>query len=163
MLIRSFSGDIVGTIELKACMEEDAAWLYGPSPYECPERPPDELNMALFQVHLARIFNVIEDIRNALEWYQWLVSWKNPIVTLLSLLVFVRFCLQFDPAYFACYPFLILIVRMLTLAFGRYRGKLKNRLLRKEVDEYRKVSKRQALLLWLDLTSSTSPSLWLTI
>jgi len=120
-------------------MEENRAWLYGPSPYECPERPSDDLNMALFQVHLARIFDLIGDVRSALEWYLWVVGWKNPFVTLLSLVLFVNFCLSFDPAFFASYPVFAIIVRMGFLAFGRLRGRLKKRLISKEVDEYRKV------------------------
>ena len=120
-------------------MKEEINWIYGPMPYGCPERPPHELNMALFQVHLARIFNLIQDFRDAFEWYMWVVSWKNPIVTLFSLLVFVRFCLQFNPVYFASYPISFIIVWMSYRAFQRSRGWLKKRLLKKEVDEYRKV------------------------
>jgi len=136
----SFStGDIVGSIELMAVMEEDLTWLYGESPYACPDRPADEFNLAMFQVHLARMFTIFQDIKNAFAWYHWVVSWQNPIVTGFSLFLFVHFCISFDPAYFASYPLFVVILRMVQLAIKRRRGRLKNRLLQKEVEEYRKV------------------------
>lgn len=48
------AGDVVGCVELLACLEEDLDSLFGQSPYECPPRPGEELNMSVFQHHLIR-------------------------------------------------------------------------------------------------------------
>jgi hypothetical protein len=132
----------VGSIELRALMEEDVSSLFGRNPYECPPRPPDELNMALFGVHLARLFSIIEDIRNGFELYIDVVSWKNPLITLASLVLFVATCLRADLEYIGSFPLFFLIVWMLYLAFSRSRGGLKKRLLSKEVEAYTKVNLR---------------------
>jgi hypothetical protein len=132
-------GNIVGSIELLARMEEDVASLFGQSPYDCPPRPPDELNMAMFGVHLTRLYSLIEDIRKAFQLYGYVVSWKNPFITGISLVLFVYFCFRFNPEYIGCVPLFFLILWMLFLAIARWRGRLKKRLLDKEVEAYRKV------------------------
>jgi len=39
---------------MEAGFEEDLQGLFGPHPYECPERPGDDLNMSMFQLHIQR-------------------------------------------------------------------------------------------------------------
>lgn len=138
-LTRVFAGAIIGSVELMAGMEEDLISLYGPSPYECPSRPADELNMAMFQVHIARLSNIITDLKSSFETYNYVVSWKNPFVTGLSLFLFVRVCIRFNPAYFGSLPLCFIILHMLYLGFARSQGRLKNKMVLKEVEDYRKV------------------------
>lgn len=154
----------MGSVELVAAMEEDFSCLYGRSPYECPPRPPDPLNMAMFQVHLSRLSGLGSDIRSVIAAYSYVVSWQNPAITFLSLVLFVRFCFRFDPAYVGSLPFYFLLLWMLYLAFARSKGRIKEKLLRKELDAYRKVCgpARNAAIVELApvrtyrLTSSTS-------
>lgn len=134
------TGEIVGTVELRAGVEEDYSSLFGESPYDCPSRPPDELNMAIFQLHLARLLVIVESAKEMLDLYMYLISWKNPLVTLLSLIVFIRCTITLRPEHLTSFPVLLMIVRMVYLAFARSRGRLKNKWLRREVEKYRKVS-----------------------
>jgi hypothetical protein len=92
-------GEISGWIEVKVCLEENLKRLYGWDPFECPPRPPDELNMVTFQLHIARIKVFIEDAKDLVDTYQHMVSWKDPLVTIISLVVFVSFCLFFNAEY----------------------------------------------------------------
>jgi len=115
--------------------------LFGRNPYKCPARPADDLNMAMFQLHLARISYLIEDIRKGINAYQYTVSWKNPALTSLSLVVFLTFCRRFDPAYFGNVPVFFLIVYMLYRALIRSRGTPKARFIQREVDSLGKAEK----------------------
>jgi hypothetical protein len=121
-------------------MEEDMTRLFGAKqPYECPPRPADKLNLATFQVHLVRLSAFIDDVKRLFRAYQYLVSWENPTVTGLSFILFLRFCERFNPAYMGNVPFFFLLVWMLYLAYSRRRGRLKRKLLRKVVENLRKV------------------------
>jgi hypothetical protein len=73
--------------------------LYSKAPYECPPRPPDDLNMMNFQVHVARIKALIDDFKHGLEQYNYVVSWKNAPLTALTLVIFLTFCLCFNAEY----------------------------------------------------------------
>jgi hypothetical protein len=86
-----------------------------------------------------RIAALFEIIKTAAEAYTYLVSWKDPLVTSASLIIFVRSCIFFDPAYIGALPFVLLIFLMAFLAFGRCRGKLKDSFVRKEVERNLKV------------------------
>lgn len=135
-------GDIVGLVEVAVGLEEDTDALYGKTPYECPPRPPDELNMQMFQLHLSRISAFIGDFKRFFESYFHVVSWKNPTLTSLSLIFFVFFCFRFDPAYIGSVPVCLLVLFMLYLAAIRSTGHPKNRFVRREIDAQRKVSAR---------------------
>ena len=150
-------------LEVAVCLEEAIDQLFGLRPIECPLRPPDELHMQLFQLHLARIGAIIDDIRKAVDCYNYLISWTNPSLTTLSMVIFVYVCVTFNTEYIARYgrngmfwsyhrfpshasyfsqPFFCLIIYMLYLAWIRSQGNLKNRFLRKEQDAYREVGLR---------------------
>jgi hypothetical protein len=79
-----------------AGLEEDVDCLYGPNPYECPPRPPDALNLALLNHHISRISDILEGLGNIFSMYQYVVSWKNPLLTGFTFLVFVSFCSRFN-------------------------------------------------------------------
>lgn len=154
-------GEISGVLELSVCLEESLDQLFGLQPTECPLRPPDELHMQLFQLHLSRIGAIIEDIKKAADGYNYLVSWTNPSLTSLSMVIFVYVCVSFNAEYVARYmrgscrdndiaaftylvtffslPCFFLVVYLLYLAWIRNQGNLKNRFLRKEQDAYREV------------------------
>jgi hypothetical protein len=134
------SGDVVGTLELKARMDEDFRSLFGSRPYACPSPPPVDLNMMLFGVHMTRVFSLIEDIRGVFEFYGYLVSWRHPVVTLASLAFFAYSTYHFDAEYIGSFPFACLALGMLYLAIARWRGRLRKRLLDKEDEVHRKVS-----------------------
>jgi hypothetical protein len=136
----------VGCLEVLAGLEEDIDSLYGKTPNECPPRPPDELNMNMFQLHLARISSLIDDCSKMVEEYLYVVSWKNPTLTSLSLMLFVFFCFRFDPAYFGSVPVFFIIVFMGYFAIVRTRGHPKSRFIRKEIDSERKVSAARIFL-----------------
>jgi hypothetical protein len=131
-------GAVSGIIELRASMVEDMSALFGTDPYECPQRPPYHLDLALFQIHVARIANLVKDVKVAMEHYQYVVSWKNPLLTGVSMIMFLYFWSTFDLAYIGSLPFACLSFLMLYFAITRQRGRLKDSVLRKTIDGYTK-------------------------
>jgi hypothetical protein len=97
------AGEISGLLEAAVCFEEAIDQLYSLQPIECPQRPPDELHMQLFQLHLGRIGAIIEDIRKTADGYNYLISWTNPSLTSLTMVIFVYVCLSFNAEYVARY------------------------------------------------------------
>jgi hypothetical protein len=130
-------GDIIGCVELLASLEENFEGLFGPNPYDCPPRPAEDLNMAVFQLHLQRIANILEDVKQVIETYRFVVSWKNPYVTGISLLVFLRLCVWFDPAYTGSVPLFLVVVLMIYLAISRVYGTMKTKYIQKEIEKNR--------------------------
>jgi hypothetical protein len=131
-------GDIIGCVELFACLEENFEGLFGQKPYDCPPRPGEDLNMAVFQLHLQRLSNILEDIKQIVETYQFVVSWKNPVVTGISLFIFLRLCVWFDPAYTGSVPVFLLVMLMIYLASQRAYGTMKTKYIQKEIEKNRK-------------------------
>jgi hypothetical protein len=77
------------------------------------------------------------DSNNALLSY--IVSWKNPTITAISLYFFVRLVMVFDLAYIGSFPVFLLILWMLYLAAVRCYCKLKQKFIQKEIEASRKV------------------------
>jgi hypothetical protein len=125
-------------------MSEDFASLFGQRPYECPPTPPVDLNMTVFGVHVTRLFTLIEDIRGLFEFYGYVVSWKNPFVTLASLFAFVYSYCHFDAEYIGSIPVTFLLFWMMYQSVSRWRGSLRERLLNKEDQVHRKVRSSRA-------------------
>lgn len=93
-------GAICGWIEVSLGLEEFVHRLYHPRlPIECPDRPADDFNMALFQVHMMRAKAIFEDLNGLLHLYFYTVSWKNPVLTGCTLVVLVSLCIRFDTEY----------------------------------------------------------------
>ena len=85
-------------------LEEYFCHLFHPfKPLECPERPPDEFNMAMFQVHIMRAKVILEQMNDLLDLYLYTVSWKDPLLTLGSLIVMVLLCVRFNTEYIGRY------------------------------------------------------------
>ena len=97
-------GAITGWVDVDLCFTEAKDLLYSSRPLECPPRPPDGLNVELFQAHIARIGAIIGDIKKAAETFSYVISWKNPALTSLSLMAFVGLCLKFNAEYIASPP-----------------------------------------------------------
>ena len=133
-------GIIVGMIEFQVVLEEDFRALYGGSPYMCPPRPKDELDLAKFKAHIGRISQLVSDVRSTIHMIGYVVSWENPYLTATSLLVFVRFCYQVHPDHFFTGPVLLCILYMAYLAFLRTNDGLKHRYLEKDLMAHRKSS-----------------------
>lgn len=141
-----FAGDIIGCIEVLIGLEEDRDRLFGENPYVCPPRPGDELNMAMFQVHMSRVTSLIDDLKSGLELYQYVISWKNPVLTIVSLYFFIRLVVVFDPAYIGSFPVFLVILFMIYLATVRSFGILKQKYIRKEIETSRKVRPYRLIL-----------------
>ena len=81
------------------CLEENMDVLYGSKPFKCPPVPSDHLNVDMFQIHIARIGALVNDVKNGVKSYMYLVSWKDPALTSLSLILFVAICVRFNSEY----------------------------------------------------------------
>lgn len=125
-------GAISGWIMCDMSIAENHDALFGQSPTMCPPRPPNKLDIELLQNHISRITMIVKDIKSAIGMYLYVVSWKNPPLTGLSLVVFLRVCFKFDTEYIASLPILVLIFVMLYLAAARKAGRLKERFIRRE-------------------------------
>lgn len=128
------AGEIRGWIEVEIFFQENVGLICGPDPKPCPPRPPPDFNVDLIQLHIARIGALVEDAKKAVENYQYLVSWNDPALTLMSLIVFVFSCIRFDTEYFGSLPILLLLLYMVYLAKIRRQGNFKQRWIRKEKD-----------------------------
>ena len=93
------TGEISGWVEINVGLEEDVKRLYGPTPWECPAPPPDPLNLSTLNLHISRISDIVEDIINLFSLYSYLVSWKSPMLTGFSFLVFVSLTIRFNAEY----------------------------------------------------------------
>ncbi len=83
--------------------EEDPETYSNLRPKPCASRPKDDFNMELIQLHIARILSFIEDFNELIGAYVYLVSWKTPALTSLSLIIFIVLCLRFNAEYFGRY------------------------------------------------------------
>lgn len=121
------TGEITGWMDVDLCLTEAVDQLYSSSPIECPPRSPDGLNMELFQAHIARIGTILGDIKKGIAACSYVVSWENPGLTSLSLVVFVTLCLRVNAEYVASLPVFFLVAYMAFLATARKGGQLKER------------------------------------
>ena len=63
-----WTGEISGWIEVEMYMEENPD-LFCSTPKPIPARPPDDFNTDIFQLHIARISSLIEDMNKTLNAY----------------------------------------------------------------------------------------------
>lgn len=92
-------GEISGWIEVDICLTERTDLFYGSHPLQCPARPPADLNVDMFQVHIARLGMLVDDVKSGVASLSYVMSWKNPALTLLSVIIFVILCLRFNAEY----------------------------------------------------------------
>lgn len=106
-------GAISGWLEISLGLEEYFCHLFHPfKPLECPERPPDEFNMAMFQVHIMRAKVILDQLNDVLDLYLYTVSWKDPLLTLTSLVLLVLLCVRFNTEYIGRYGTIGLLMRI---------------------------------------------------
>ena len=74
-------GEISGWLELDVHLEEDRQLFYALEPRRCPPKTDEEFDIALIQLHIARIGELIEGIKKFVSTYMYVVSWKNRQVT----------------------------------------------------------------------------------
>lgn len=96
----SLIGAISGWVEVEMSFEEDLEMHSNTKPKPCSSRPDNDFSMELIQIHIARIIALLEDLNELIRAYAYLVSWKNPALTSLSLIIFVTLCLRFNAEYF---------------------------------------------------------------
>lgn len=105
--------------------------------------------MALFQVHLSRVTSLLDDLKTTVDMFQFVVSWKNPLLTLVSLYFFLHLVFVFDPIYIGSFPVFLGILWMIYLAIRRSYGKLNQKFIQKEIEASRKVCTQLQLILIL--------------
>lgn len=128
---------VAGCAEVMIGLEESLENLFGKGPYVCPPRPPDGLDMNVFQNHLKRIGVLIDDLKSAVRTYQYIVSWENPLVTALAFFLFVQWCIRFNPAYLGSLPAFAIIMTMLLFGVRRFHGMQRKRFIEKEARSVR--------------------------
>jgi len=128
------SGEISGWIEVEMCFKEDPYLFSNTNPKIYPDRPPDDFNVDLIQLHIARIGSLVEEVTAIYQTYFYVVSWENPALTGLSLIIFVFFCLRFNAEYFGSLPIAMIFCYMLYCAYDKKSNGFRSRLIRKERD-----------------------------
>ena len=108
-----------------------------------------------FQNSVPRISALVDDVKHCIETYRYVVSWKNPLVTGISLYVFIRLCVWFDPAYMGSFPVFLIILGMLYLASKRAYGTMKQRFIQREIEKNRKVIQCHTALVSCDHSFSS--------
>lgn len=138
----SEKGVISGWLEISLGLEEYFYRLYHPfKPVDCPERPPDEFNMAMFQVHIMRAKIILEQMNGILELYLYTVSWKDPLLTLTSLILVVLLCLRFNTEYVGSLPACAIALAMAYSSRRLSRKGRKEVFIKREVEASRKAGK----------------------
>jgi hypothetical protein len=92
-------GEISGWVELDIFFKENSDLYSFSSARPCPPRATDDFNIELIQLHIARITAIFEEFRSLIDSYSYVISWKNPTLTSLSLLIFTAACLRFNSEY----------------------------------------------------------------
>ena len=133
------NGAVSGWIDIFVGIEELYSRLYGPNANICPNRPDESLNMAKFSNYIGRITAIIEDLRCGFTRFQYIISWEDPLLTALSLCLFIGFCLRFNAEYSGSLPIIFLIIVLIYFAIRRTQGKIKSSYIRKEIETMQKV------------------------
>eukprot|EP00984_Skeletonema_dohrnii_P029267 scaffold19714_cov144-Skeletonema_dohrnii-CCMP3373.AAC.1 len=156
------AGEISGWIDLDLHLQEDRKLFYSLEPRRCPPKAEEEFDIALIQLHIARIGALVEDIQKLVSAYMYLVGWENDKLTgtaLVSLhvlcalsihcyldvnllaalpafrqIIFVVFTLTFNMEYLGTLPIGVIVLYMVYLAYLRVNGRFKDRFISKEKD-----------------------------
>jgi len=132
-------GLISGWVEISVGIEEFYSRLYGQNPIECSDRPPADLNMSNFSNYIVRIKAIIDDVNHAIARYQYMVSWKNPLWTAISLYIFIWVCVNFDTEYIGSLPIGFAIMFLVYCNHQRNNGGIKGRFIQRAVETMQKV------------------------
>jgi hypothetical protein len=82
-------GEISGWLEIDVLLEEDRSLFYSMNPRRCPPKADEEFDIALIQLHIARITAITEFVQNLVYAYMHVVSWENPQLTGMSMVRFL--------------------------------------------------------------------------
>jgi hypothetical protein len=99
-LLADADSTVVGYIAAKANFEEDSSGLFKGPLHDAPEAPKEELSVQRLSAHIARFTAIFDLINMWFGEYDYLMSWKDPITTLLVLLIFL-YCSIFVKAEYA--------------------------------------------------------------
>mmetsp|Transcript_21844 Transcript_21844/g.47472 ORF Transcript_21844/g.47472 Transcript_21844/m.47472 type:complete len:2018 (+) Transcript_21844:77-6130(+) len=142
-------GETSGWLELDVHLEEDRQLFYSPQPRRCPTRPEEEFDIALIQLHIARITAIVEGIQKLVSTYMYVVGWESPKLTGASMIIFVVLTLRFNLEYLGSLPIGCLVLYMIYLAYLRVNGHFKDRWTLKEkesiVKSETKIEKNQSI------------------
>ena len=78
-------GEISGWLELDVHLEEDRQLFYSATPRRCPNKPEEDFDIALIQLHIARISAIIASMQKIISTYMYFVGWENRNLTAASL------------------------------------------------------------------------------
>jgi len=142
-------GEISGWLEVDVHLEEDRKLFYSSAPRQCPPRAEEEFDIALIQLHIARIGAIIEGIKKMVSTYMYVVSWEDPKITGASLIIFVILTLRFNLEYLGALPIGCLVLYIIYLAYLRVNGHFKDRWTMKEkealIKSETKIEKNQSI------------------
>ena len=79
------STETSGWVEVDVRLDEDRSMFYSAAPRRCPPRDGEDFDVALIQLHIARIGRLLEDLKKMAEAYFYVVSWESRELTSVSL------------------------------------------------------------------------------
>ena len=128
------AGEISGWMECDIeLLENTKGLICGPEVQEiAPNTTPDEFRIDLVQLHIARIGALIADIKKLVGAYIYIVSWEDPALTFLSLLIFIWLCVRFNMEYVGSLPPSMLALYMTYLWKKRRAGQFATRWIKTE-------------------------------
>jgi len=74
-------GEISGWLELDVHLEEDRQLFYSATPRRCPDRAEEEFDIALIQLHIARITAIFESMQKMVSTYMYVIGWEDQRLT----------------------------------------------------------------------------------
>lgn len=90
------AGEICGWVEVEIGFDENPDLYSNQRPQPCPSRPEDDFNIDLIQLHIARVTSLLEDLTDVLDNVNYVLSWKSPALTSMTMFVFTAICLRFN-------------------------------------------------------------------
>lgn len=133
---------VVGWLEADICLKENIPTLFGANPQECEGVPQPALDTQILQLHLNRLTAILHDLSDMIDFCLFLVSWRNPVVTLLTLWGFVTACLKLNPEHSGSIPVGLVVARMMYLLVARAFGSnFSYHIARREIEARRKAEK----------------------
>ena len=79
------STETSGWVEVDVRLDEDRSMFLSAAPRRCPPRDGEDFDVALIQLHIARIARLYEDVRKLAQAYVYVVSWESRELTSVSL------------------------------------------------------------------------------
>jgi hypothetical protein len=94
----------------------------------------------MYSLHVyCRASAIIDDVKESVETYKYIVGWKDPLITTASLIIFIYWAYFFDPAYIASLPVFVMLLILIYQAAKRAFGSANQKFVQKEIEKNRKV------------------------